>query len=145
MCAIKRYIRFLTSGIRHRSPDQPATLCHPFDIQDYGGSTIQREDEFQHNRSREGIVTFSAAQHGTIPGVEDSRDIDSPVNGPPVGVFDKMDDLDNDCLTVTETATRNARLLSDILSTLMIFQPLTREIQPEVLRDTKPRPVYELA
>lgn len=133
------------TAIRHRSPDQSATVCHPSGIQDYDGSTIHGKDEFQHNRSQEGIVTFSAVQHDAIPGVEDPRDIDSPITGPPIGVFDKMDDLDNDCLAVTETATRNARLLSDILSTLMIFQPLTRGIQPEVLRGTKPRPVYELA
>jgi hypothetical protein len=39
----------------------------------------------------------------------------------PINISDAMDDLDNDCIRVSEKATENAKVLSDLLDLLLLM------------------------
>jgi hypothetical protein len=69
----------------------------------------------------------------------------SPISGPPVGLYEQLDEMDDDCVAISQAATRNAQAIADLLSELF---PLHADIicnePPTVNEASKPFPIYEL-
>jgi len=65
-------------------------------------------------------------------------------DAPPIGIVDALDELDNDCIRVSELATQNAVALADVTSLLLELdlRPLGQTTPPFVNKNRKPSPSF---